>query len=406
MKLNYSNTQTPYPFSCGLQNSQPTISTSNYSVGWPYLKCVSCGNLIQSGESSNCKNHIKYYNYLNLVYDCNNIGKFPLRKKGMLRYSSLLPLDKEYVTLGEGSTPLVCAFNIGKKLSISKFYIKDETVNPTGSFKDRENYILVNLALNNSLKELSIASCGNAAISLATYCKKAGIKCNTYIPKKASKQKKELLKSLDANITEVNANYEGAYRLVYEKKSRQEHIIEIIKDEGNKTIAFEIEEQLGVPEYIIVPIGNGSNLAAIFKGFLELKLIGKTKKLPRMIGVEIENSNCVTKAIENCQEYFIHTNKIYSKADAITSKESFSTPRAIWAIKQSNGFVVTLAEDEINKIKHLLRYECFISAEHTSWAVFAAAYKINFEKKATVIAVLTGCENKSMLKNKLGSLSK
>ena len=182
--------------------------------------------------------------------------------------------------------------------------------------------------------------------------------------------------------------------------------IEIIKDEGNKTIAFEIEEQLGVPEYIIVPIGNGSNLAAIFKGFLELKLIGKTKKLPRMIGVEIENSNCVTKAIENCQEYFIHTNKIYSKADAITGKESFSTPRAIWAIKQSNGFVVTLAEDEINKIKHLLRYEFFISAEHTSWAVFAAAYKINFEKKATVIAVLTGCENKSMLKNKLGSLSK
>ncbi|MFH1439796.1 MAG: pyridoxal-phosphate dependent enzyme [Candidatus Woesearchaeota archaeon] len=365
-----------------------------------YLKCVSCGDKIKIGESSRCKNHLKYYNHLNLIYDCKSIRRFPFRKKGLLRYSDLLPLQKEYITLGEGFTPLATASNIGKKLGISKLYIKNETINPTGSFKDRENYILINLALEKSVTELNIASCGNAAISLAAYCKKAGIRCNAYIPKKASKQKKEFLRFLGANINEVNANYEGTYRLAYEKKSNQEHIIEIIKDEGSKTIAFEIAEQLGVPDYIIVPIGNGSNIAAIFKGFLELKLIGKTKKLPKMIGVEVEHSNCVAKAVENNQDHYIHNNTIYSKADAITGKESFSAPKAIWAIKKSDGFVVTLAEDEIDQVKQLLRHEHNINAEHSSWGVFAAAKTIKFEKNARIVAILTGCDKKILLKNK------
>ena len=367
------------------------------------FKCIKCGQIGKTDQFCQC-NQNPYYNYLTPIYDYQKIKQqnlinfdHHLKEPGLDKYLSLLPNSEFKITLGEGNTPLLKLNNFGKKLGLSHLYVKNETTNPTGCFKDRETSVVANLALDLGKKNVAIASSGNAAISAAAYSNLAGLKCTCYIPKTASIGKKRLLSIFGVSFQEVNGAYAMIYRFLVDKLQADSDIWNItpgqniFKEEGDKTIAFEIFEQAGVPDKIIVPVGNGSLLYGAFKGFWELKQLGLIDKLPQFIGVEIKGYAPVAEAIRQNKDYIhLEAEPVSIAEGGIAAQEAFCCPKAILALKETNGIIVEITDDDlIRTLKNLLKLESFM-AEPTSLAPFAALSKIEIKPDEKVVCVATG----------------
>lgn len=367
------------------------------------FKCIKCGQVSKTDQFCQCKQN-PYYNYLTPVYDYQKIKErnlinfnYRLKEPGLDKYLPLLPNSEFKITLGEGNTALLKLNNLGRKLGLSYLYVKNETTNPTGCFKDRETSVVANLALDLGKKNVAVASSGNAAVSAAAYSNLAGLKCTCYIPKTASIGKKRLLSIFGVNFEEVDGTYERVYKFLADKLQSDSSIWNItsgqniFKEDGNKTIAFEIFEQVGVPDKIVVPVGNGSLLYGTFKGFWELKQLGLIDKLPQFIGVEIKDHAPVAEAIRQNKDYIqIEAEPMSIAEGGIAAQEAFCCPHAILALKETNGIVVEIIDDDlVRALKDLLKLESFI-VEPTSLAPFAALSKIDVKPDEKVVCIATG----------------
>lgn len=209
----------------------------------------------------------------------------------MWRYEKALPLSLDEVTTGfqEGMTPLVRAVWEGRDVRLKLDYMM-----PTGSFKDRGNAIVVN-----SLKKLGIDhvledSSGNAGASIAAYCAAAGIKCDVYVPASTSAGKLFQIGMYGARLVKVPGSREDVAQAALEAAKSTfyaSHNWHPLFLEGTKTLAFELWEQLGwkAPDNIIVPLGMGSALLGLHKGFRELLRAGEVTKMPRLFAVQARN---------------------------------------------------------------------------------------------------------------------
>lgn len=371
-------------------------------------KCVKCGEVSPADNFCSCSPN-SYYNYSYLVYDYKNIKKEEIKKLfaggemcSIDHCLPLLPNEKFHITLGEGETPIFQLKNLGTKLGFHNLFVKDETVNPTGSFKDRESSIVVNVAIDKGKKDLYITSSGNAAVSAAAFCNVAKLKCTAFVPKTASVGKKTLIKLYGANIREMNGEYEDIYRKVIDEQ--KPNLIKwnitsgynIFREEGDKIISFEIFRQLGVPDKIIMPIGNGSLFFGVYKGFWELMKLGLTNKLPAFIGVQIKGFSPISKAIREKKDFArIEEEPISIAEGGIAAQESFCAPKVIDVIKVSKGKLIEIEEKElISSLKELIKEESFI-VEPTSLAPFAALHHIKSVNE-TIVCVATGTGLKNL----------
>ncbi|MEM1515177.1 MAG: threonine synthase [Candidatus Bathyarchaeia archaeon] len=371
-----------------------------------YLSCINCGSKYSPREIIyKCR---RCGDLLSLEYDIGLMKsevvlKWRERVLSVWRYAELLPISdrSKIVSLGEGGTSLNMCSRLGGKLGLKKVYVKNEGENPTGSFKDRGMTVGVTKAIEAGVRRVACASTGNTSASLAAYAAKAGIECIVLIPSgKVALGKLVQAIIYDARVIQVKGNFDDALRMVEELCVSQSiyllNSINPFRLEGQKTIAFEIWDQLGgkVPDKVIVPVGNAGNISAIWKGFKELYTIGLINKLPKMIGIQAEGAAPIANMIKMGMNEIELVRSPETVATAIRIGSPVNWKKAIRAIRESNGIAETVSDEEILAAQRLLAKMEGVFVEPASAAAIAGLIKLArdelIEPDDLVVCVATG----------------
>lgn len=334
-------------------------------------------------------------------------------KSGVWRHRELIPFadDAPIVTLFEGNTPLYDAPRSAEYSGLSALRLKHQGCNPTASFKDTGMTAAVTQAKLLGARTVVCASTGNTAASLAAYAARAGMQCAILLPFGQVSAAK-LAQSMDygAAICEIDGNFDGCMRLIQELADEPSiyvaNSINPFRIEGQKTVAFEILEQLDwqVPDHVVVPGGNLGNSSALGKGFSEMKQLGLIDRLPKISVVQAEGAAPLAHAFKKLASHSAETstgipNEIsfvdhpHTLATAIKIGSPVSWKKALRAVLESGGEVLSVTETELADAKAIIGRDG-IGCEPASAATLAgirklvAAGKIN--KDETVVAVLTG----------------
>lgn len=310
------------------------------------------------------------------------------------RYKQYLPVTKStpIISLKEGSTPLIKSTRLKEVLHFDfELYLKYEGLNPTGSFKDRGMTVAVSKAVEQGSKAIICASTGNTSASASAYASKAGLRCIVIVPEGAialGKLSQALMH--DAVVLSLKGNFDDALNIA--KEISNNYPITLVNSlnpnriEGQKTASFEIVDDLGDgPDYQFMPVGNAGNITAYWKGYKQYKQNAKSKKLPRMIGVQAKGANPLVKGrpIKNPTTI----------ATAIRIGNPASWQGAINAKNESNGEILDVTDREIiNAYKLLAKYEgLFVEpASAASLAGLISYFKKLKGKNLKVVCILTG----------------
>ena len=331
------------------------------------LRCVSCGKEFDPKKIVYCC--VRCGERLDVIYDyevmMRKVSKDQFHDRSLcstLRYSEFLPIFdySKVVSLGEGGTPLIKCNKLGRDLGLENLYAKDESRNPTGVFKDRATVIAVTKALEFGRRKVAIASTGNAAASLSAYAAKAGVDCKVFVPESTPMAKVSQAIAYGAKIVQVKGNYDQTYELAVEACEAFDWYNcnpawNPFRTEGKKTIAYEICEQSEwkPPDWVIVPVGNGCNLAGIWKGFKEFYELGFISKKPRILGIQPTGSSPVVTAFREKKDHFESvTPKTLAGALAIGKPKNFV--KAIKSLNESKGRADCVTDDEILEAQSLL----------------------------------------------------
>jgi len=317
-----------------------------------------------------------------------------MRWNGVLReYKDYLPVtDKTpLITLYEGNTPLIYARNISEELGL-KVYLKYEGMNPTGSFKDRGMVVAIAKAVEEGARAVICASTGNTSASASAYSAVTGLKSIVLIPEGAIALGK-LAQALTygAQVIAVKGNFDAALNLV--REAGRNYPITIVNSinpyriEGQKTASFEVCDALGdAPDYLFIPVGNAGNITAYWKGFKEYKQIGKSQKLPRMMGFQSEGAAPIVRG------YPIDNPETIATAIRIGNPASWNS--AVQAAKESGGIIDMVSDDEILYAYKFVASMEGVFVEPASAASIAGLLKYTregrLEKDSVIICVLTG----------------
>ncbi|MBI2835861.1 MAG: threonine synthase [Acidobacteria bacterium] len=280
------------------------------------------------------------------------------REPNMWRYGELMPLfdDEQPVTLGEGFTPLIHARALGSRLGLPSLYVKDESLNPTNSFKARGLSAAVTRAFWLGATTLSVPSAGNAGNAMAAYAAHAGLKAKVFMPADVKEPFVRECELYGSDVTLVEGLITDAGRVAAEQgASLGWYDVSTLKEpyriEGKKTMAYELAEQLDwtLPDWIIYPTGGGTGMVGMWKAFEELEAIGwiPRARRPRMVTVQAAGCAPIVRAYEQ------GTEKAEPWQDAHTIADGLRVPRAIGdflilrAIRESGGAAVAASDAEM-----------------------------------------------------------
>lgn len=287
------------------------------------------------------------------------------------------------------------------KMGLSQVYFKNEGQNPTGSFKDRGMTVAITRAIEIGAKTVLCASTGNTSASMAAYAARAGLRAVVLIPKGRIATGKLLqAKVHGAKIVEVTGNFDKALEKAKKlsKKGRYYLVNSLnpYRIEGQKTMAFEVWEQLGrtVPDALFVPVGNAGNISAIWKGFKELREDAVARKAPRMFGVQAAGAAPVAEAYARGEEKLVPWDRPQTVASAIRIGAPASWKKALRAVNESGGAMLSVSDREILRFRLLLANHEGIFAEPASAASVAGlaeARKLGLVgREERVVCVITG----------------
>ena len=277
--------------------------------------------------------------------------------------------------------------------------MKDDGQNPTASLKDRASAMAVAKAKEAGAEIIACSSTGNAASSLAGNAAAAGLKTFIFVPSRAPKGKVAQLMTFGANVISVQGNYEETFEL--SKKAidkwgwyNRNAAINPYLSEGKKTVSLEIAEQLGwkMPDYLAISVGDGCTIAGVWKGLKDLYAIGFIDKLPRLISAQAEGCHPINRAIaENKPWEPMEENTL---ADSIAVGVPRNADKALMAIRESNGIVVNVTDEEIMAAQKLLGTTCGVFGEPAGVTGTAGVKKLCEQgvlgANDTVVSVVTG----------------
>ncbi len=320
-------------------------------------------------------------------------------KKERPDWQCLCAVEKKFhPPLAVGCTPLVSAVRLGRRLDIEGLWIKNDGLNPSGSLKDRASFLMVAEALRLGEKTVVAASTGNAASALASQCAAAGLKALIFVPENAPRAKLLQIALAGAHLIRVRGNYDDAFRLSVEytkkygglNRNTAYHPLTI---EGKKTVALEIAEQFAFdpPDSVIIPVGDGVILSAVYKGFWDLLKINAIEKMPRMIAVQAKSSNAIHQLVESGT--YRDAKNPSTLADSISVRTPSAAFLAAEAVKNSGGCSVQVRDEEILSAQKTLLECTGVFAEPAAAATVAGAVKLrmkeyNLGKK--VVLLITG----------------
>ncbi len=281
------------------------------------------------------------------------------RRRDLWRYEEMLPVRERRfrAALGEGGTPLTLASRLGVGLGMSRLLIKDESLNPTGSFKARGLCLAVSMAKQVGVKELAIPTAGNAGGALAAYAARVGLPAHIVMPRDVPRANAVECEAYGADVRYVEGLITDAGRLVGELSAKHgwfdvSTLKEPYRIEGKKTMGYELFEQLEgrLPDVIFYPTGGGTGMVGMWKAFDEMQSLGWIgDRRPRMVTVQSTGCAPIVRAFEEGTE----TAEMWENAQTIAS--GLRVPKAIGdflilrAIRESGGTAVAVTDEAIRE---------------------------------------------------------
>jgi len=389
------------------------------------LRCTKCGKLYSPKDRVfTCKED---EGRLDIEYDYDSMASkisreaLGRRRGGLWKYRELLPIENEenIVTLGEVQTPLIRCKNLGKIIGMRNLYLKDETKNPTASFKDRPMTVGVSKAVELGFDTTVSASSGNAAAALAAYSARAGLTCYTFVPEMASLGKIAQLNMFGAHVVRLRGLESGVdptvtmLRLVCKRfgwyPCPSFALFNPYQAEGPKTMSYEIAEQLDwmTPDWVFAGVGSGALLAGNWKGYEELRRLGLVKELPHMVAVQSTGCAPVVRAFEEKMDphKIVPWEHPDSVATGLMDPLPWDGDAALKALHDSLGTAVKVTNEQILDAQRALAKTEGIFAEPSGVAVLAGLTKLKNQGKVAsddcVVLQITGSGLKDL--NVIGS---
>lgn len=326
------------------------------------------------------------------------------RKPDMWRYEELLPVrnTSRKITLGEGYTPLRKADTLGRNIGMGNVFIKDESMNPTGSFKARGISAAISAALQRGARAFAIPSAGNAAGALAAYAAEAGVEAHVFMPSDTPRAFKLECEYYGAHVELIDGLITDCGNIVQKRKETEGwYEVSTLKEpyrlEGKKTMGFELAEQFNweLPDVVIYPTGGGTGLIGMWKAFDEMEKLGWIgSKRPRMVSVQTEGCAPIVRAF----------NKKMKSAEpwqnARTVVSGLRVPNAIGdflileALYKSEGTAVAVSDEELIEYSEIMARHTGIFPAPEGGATLAALMKLKerrlVDKDERVVLFNTG----------------
>jgi threonine synthase len=329
---------------------------------------------------------------------------------GLWSWVDLLPVSNRaaLVSLGEGDTPLLTAARMGRTFGLDTLLLKDETRNPTGSFKDRMLAVGVSDAVDRGATTVAVQSSGNVGAAAAAYAARAGLSAKIFVPRTAPAEKVLQAQMYGAEVFRIDhdspadifdllawACAEFGWHLVSTAAIYNPYTLE-----GAKTIAYEIAEQLqgDLPDWVIVPVGGGGNVGSVWRGFLDLRELGLVDRLPRMVGVQAAGCAPIVDAVQSGRSardaLATRWPSIDTVAGAIADDVLFDAHIALPAIRDSGGLALAVTDADALAMEAALARAEGLFVEPAAATTLAAVRTLMTEgcvnARERVLCLLTG----------------
>ena len=377
------------------------------------IKCAKCGK--EYDESSvppndGCGGRIDFDFDLEKLKETITRESLQKRIPGLWKYFELMPLRdrKNIVTLGEGGTPLVESKRFAKEWNLKNLSLKIETMNPSGSFKDRPICVGVSRALEDGADTVSAASSGNAAASMSTFAARAGLQAVVFVPEDAPLGKLIHLRTLGAKVFKVKKVKEGVDPTTTLLNAAVAEFgwtpspsfgpFNCFQFEGTKSMGYEIAEQTqwNPPDWILFPTGSGGLMAGTMKGFWEFKEMGLIDRIPRPVVVQPEGCAPIVRAFKEDQNP-LEINPWDSNetvAGGLADPFPWDGDAALKYLKLAKGDVIAVPDDEIERTLVLLGKLEGIFAEPSGVAAMAGLKALidqgTIDRSDRIVVPITG----------------
>ena len=325
-----------------------------------HLECSLCNRQYQAGKPWNlceCGGPLLVRYDLQKLRSAWSRDSLVSAPENMWRYAPALPVTKEtsIISLGEGMTPLLPARRTGERIGSGDLLIKDEGLNPTGSFKARGLSCAVSMCVELGQRKLAIPSAGNAASALAAYAAAAGLEANIFMPQDVPQSNFIECKAYGARVTLVDGLISDCGRIVAERKQAEGWFeISTLKEpyriEGKKTMGYELAEQLGwtLPAAIFYPTGGGVGMIGMWKAFAEMEALGWIgPERPKMIAVQAAGCAPVVKAFEEGEEKSQFWNDASTVASGLRVPKALGDFLVLRAVRESGGTAIAISDNEL-----------------------------------------------------------
>ncbi len=329
-----------------------------------HLECTSCGLRHDAATLQNlCRACQKP---LFPAYDLTAVGRavtrdsFAPREKSLWRFREVLPLPAEVepITLGEGGTPLLDARRFGENVGLSQLFVKDESQNPTQSFKARGMAVAVSMAKHLGATRLAVPTAGNAGGALAAYAARAGLEAHIFMPRDTPRANMVECRELGAHVTLIDGlitdcGAEIARRKTAEGWFDMSTLKEPYRVEGKKTLGYEIAEQLGweLPDVVLYPTGGGTGLIGMWKAFDEMETLGWIgSKRPRMFAVQASGCAPIVRAFKAGAESAAEFPDAHTIASGLRVPKAVGDFLMLRILRSSGGGAVTVDDTEMIRI--------------------------------------------------------
>jgi threonine synthase len=370
------------------QNGWKVHTDQNQANECMKISCISCGNAFD----------FKRMDYLcpkcGGIFDISNfpvldLDKVDAKRQGLMRYLYIFGLDQktEPLTLNEGGTRL-----IEDEFENRRIFHKMESLNPTGSYKDRGSVVLINYLKQNGIKTVVEDSSGNAGASFAAYAALAGIKARIFVPESASGPKRKQIEDYGAELVSIPGPRVNAAKAVRTEADRgvvyASHAYMPMGLLGIATIAFEVFESITEEiNSVIIPIGHGGLMLGIMRGYISLLQAGYIYRLPKFVGVQAELCSPVANLLSSIENSRV--NSRITIAEGVRVTEPVRGQAVADLIKKNNGMIIRVGEDMILPAFEELKKRG-IDVEPTSALTWAGLKLLPDEAKGPVLLIQTG----------------
>ena len=326
------------------------------------------------------------------------------RPPNMWRYKEMMPIhyQNNITTLGEGYTPLEKAGPLGKKLGFNNLYLKNESINPTGSFKDRGMSAAISKAKEFGLKKISIPTAGNAGGSTAAYTSKAGQEAFIFMPSDTPKPFQIECAQYGAHVNMIDGFISDCGKIVGKRKEKEGWFdISTLKEpyrvEGKKTMGYELAEQLNweLPDVIVYPTGGGTGIIGMWKAFNEMESLGWiNSNRPKMISIQSDGCAPIIRAFETGKKTAEYFNDPKTRALGLRVPVAVGDFLILESIRKSSGFAMSVSDEELMEgVKWIGKHEGIFSAPEGGATVAALPKLLDLgviHNKDRIICFITG----------------